>query len=95
MLRVLLSLWIDGSDIPKITSLFVQTQFQRIDVLVVINEEDSNGLVMLIEDKINAHEHSNQIERYIETVSEEFPNRRLLNRMRYETWMRRLSALNV
>lgn len=80
MLRALLATntKINEADIPAVTSLEVQTQFYRIDVLALINDENKNGHVLLIEDKVGTHEHSNQIERYIETAEERYPNREIV-----------------
>ncbi len=79
MLRALLDTdtKINETDIP-VTSLEVRTQVNRIDVLALINNESENGLVLLIEDKVETHEHSNQIERYIEIAKKSYPQREIV-----------------
>ena len=76
MLRALLATKIGETNIPTVTSLDVKTQVDRIDVLARINDENKDGLVLIVEDKVETHEHSNQIERYIETAEEHYPNRK-------------------
>ena len=78
LLRDLLATRIGETTVPTVTSLHVETQIDRIDVLVVINDENKDGLVLIIEDKVNTHEHSNQIKRYIEMVKERCPNREIV-----------------
>ncbi len=75
MLRALLTA--NEAHILDVTSLKVQTQVSRIDVLVLVND-DQNGLALLIEDKVDSHEHSNQIERYIEAAKELHPRRKIV-----------------
>lgn len=58
-------------EIPTFNSVCVDTQYNRIDILVRINDND---IVLLIESKIDTDEHSNQILRYIEVAEECFPN---------------------
>ena len=77
MLRALLDTKIGETDVP-VVSLKIETQVSRIDVLALINDESENGLVLLIEDKVETHEHSNQIERYIETAEKSYPNRKIV-----------------
>ena len=76
MLHALLATRISEIDVPTITSLNVETQFNHIDVLARINGENEDGLVLIVEDKVGTDEHSNQIERYIETAVKHYPNRR-------------------
>ena len=78
MLRALLATRIGETNIPTVTSLDVKTQVDRIDVLARINDENKDGLVLLAEDKVETDEHSNQIERYIETAEEHYPNRKIV-----------------
>lgn len=78
VLRALLATKVCETDIPAVTALKVKTQIGRIDVLALINDESENGRVLLIEDKVETHEHSNQIERYIETAKELYPNREIV-----------------
>ena len=78
LLRGLLVSYMRDSDVPRVTSLHVETQTDRIDILVRINDEDKDGLLLLIEDKVDAHEHSNQVERYKKKASKRYPGRRLV-----------------
>ena len=78
MLHALLASKIDETGVPIVTSLDVKTQVDRIDVLARINDENQSGLVLLVEDKVRTHEHSNQIERYIETAEKHYPNRQIV-----------------
>ena len=76
MLHAILATKIDETAVPTLSSLDVKTQFERIDVLALINEENEDGLVLIIEDKVDTDEHSNQIERYIKTAVKHYPNRK-------------------
>ena len=76
MLRALLVTKIEESDVPIVTSLDIDTQVYRIDVLAQINDENQDGLVLIVEDKVGTDEHSNQIERYIERAVKHYPNRK-------------------
>ena len=76
MLRALLAKY--ETNVPAVTSLDVETQSDRVDVLVRINGENEDGLVLLVEDKLGTHEHSNQIERYIETAEKKYSNREIV-----------------
>ena len=40
LLRALLATWVGKTTVPTITSLEVETQFQRIDLLALINDEN-------------------------------------------------------
>ena len=75
MLRALLATKPGKTDIPTVTSLCVRTQVYHIDLLALINDENQDGRVLIVEDKVDTHEHSNQIERYLETAKERYPNR--------------------
>ena len=78
MLQALLATKIGETAVPTVASLHVETQVDRIDVLALINGENEDGLVLLVEDKVGTHEHSNQIERYIETAKKKYPNREIV-----------------
>ena len=78
MLHALLATKNGETGVSTITSLDVKTQVDRIDVLVRINDENQNGLVLLVEDKVGTHEHSKQIDRYIETAKKHYPNRKIV-----------------
>ena len=78
MLHALLATKNGETGVSTITSLDVKTQVDRIDVLVRINDENQNGLVLLVEDKVGTDEHSKQIERYIETAKKQYPNRKII-----------------
>ena len=58
-------------DLPQIETLCIKTQVDRIDIVVQINAGE-NGVLLLIEDKVNTREHSNQIERYKEAAEEKY-----------------------
>ena len=55
MLRALLATKIGETAVPTVTSLAVETQVEHIDVLALINDENEDGLVLLIEDKVETH----------------------------------------
>ena len=78
MLRALLATRNDEANVPIVTSLDVKTQVDRIDVLALINDENQDSLVLIVEDKVGTHEHSNQIKRYIETAEKKYPNRKIV-----------------
>ena len=60
-------------DLPQIETLCIETQVDRIDILVRINtDRDTNRIILLIEDKIDTKEHSNQIECYKKTVKKKY-----------------------
>ena len=61
--------------IPAVRKLQVHVQVDRIDILALVNDEDEHGFVLLVEDKIETHEHSNQIERYKEAAGRRYPGR--------------------
>ena len=76
MLQALLATKVGETDVPTVASLDVKTQVDRIDVLALINGENEDGLVLIVEDKVETHEHSNQIECYIKTAVKHYPNRK-------------------
>ena len=78
MLRSLLATRIGETAVPATTSLDVKTQFDHIDLLVRINDENEDGLVLLVEDKVDTDEHSDQIKHYIETARKHYPNREIV-----------------
>ena len=78
MLRALLATKIGETAVPTVTSLDVDTQVDRIDVLARINDENEDGLVLLVEEKVDTHERSNQIKRYLETAKKRYPNRKIV-----------------
>ena len=47
-------------------------------MLARINDENEAGLILLVENKVETHEHSNQIESYIETAKKHYPNRTIV-----------------
>ena len=61
--------------VPIVTSIEVKTQVDHIDVLARVNDEKCNGIVLVIEDKVGTHEHSKQIERYVETAQRKYSGR--------------------
>ena len=78
MLQALLATKIGETAIPTVTSLDVKTQVDRIDLLALINVENEDGLVLLVEDKVDTDEHSNQLKRYIETAKKRYPKRQIV-----------------
>lgn len=64
--------------IPAVRTLHVEVQVDRIDILAVVNRDDEDGIVLLIEDKVETHEHSNQIERYEDKARERYPGRTIV-----------------
>ncbi len=59
--------------LPLIETLHIKTQVNDIDILVEINiDKNANRIILLIEDKVSTTEHSNQIERYTETVEKRY-----------------------
>lgn len=71
-LRILLAK--QNLDLPRITSIRVNRQLDRIDVVVEINE----SIAILIEDKAGTSEHSGQLARYRKAASVRFPNHALV-----------------
>lgn len=60
-------------ELPTIETLCVETQVHRIDIVVRINaDNNSNGIILIVEDKVNTKERSNQIEDYVRTAKEEY-----------------------
>ena len=78
MLQEILATRLGDSGVPIVTSLDVRTQVKRIDVLALINDESEDGIVLIVEDKVGTDEHSNQIERYVETARHCYPGRRIV-----------------
>lgn len=61
-------------DLPSPVTIEIQQQFHGLDILVLVGERDA----LLIEDKIHSSEHSDQLQRYLDEVRTEYPDRRLL-----------------
>ena len=60
-------------DLPPIKTLHIETQVDRIDILVQINaNQNANRIILIIEDKVSTTEHSNQIKRHKEIVKEKY-----------------------
>ena len=60
-------------NLPQIETLCIGTQVYRIDILVRINtDRNTNRIILLIEDKVDTKEHSNQIECYKKTVKKKY-----------------------
>ena len=49
---------------PKYKAIEITKQFKKIDVLIKVNDE----YVIIIEDKVNTTDHSNQLKRYLDEV---------------------------
>lgn len=54
-------------------SVEVKRQYKKIDVLILFNDDQA----LIIEDKTNSSEHSDQIRRYQKLMEEEFPNQNI------------------
>ena len=78
LLRALLRTMIEEHAIPEVRSIRIKTQIHRIDVLARINDDRENGLLLLIEDKVDTHERPNQIQGYIEAARKRYPGRTLV-----------------
>ena len=65
------SLLIGGA--MDVKSCVVKRQWKSIDILCLINDEH----VIVIEDKSGSHEHSDQLVRYKDSVSKEYPTRQV------------------
>ena len=85
MLRALLASKLGEANVPTVTSIDVEAQSDRVDVLARINDEKENGLVLLVEDKLGTDERSNQIKRYSETAKKKYPNREIVS-VYVKTW---------
>ena len=73
LLRSLLATDAKLKHIPDFKSVNVQTQVDRIDILVRINAgKNKNRIILIVEDKVSTQEHSNQIERYILTAKTKY-----------------------
>ncbi len=57
--------------LPPIETLCIKTQVDRIDIVVKINAGE-NGVLLIIEDKVNTQERRNQIKEYKETAEEKY-----------------------
>ena len=57
--------------LPQIETLCIKTQVDRIDIVVKINAGE-NGVLLIIEDKVNAQEGQNQIEGYKKSAAEKY-----------------------
>ena len=60
--------------ILKIDKIKIEKQYKKIDILVRINDE----YALLIEDKVNTKEHSNQLEQYIQILSSEYKKENII-----------------
>jgi hypothetical protein len=63
-----------GCKISKIEKIEIKKQYKSIDILVRINDE----YALLIEDKINTKDHSNQLERYIQILCYEYKKENII-----------------
>lgn len=61
----------------KVTTVEVKTQKKHVDVRAVIKTDDRT-LVLLVEDKIGATEHGNQIRRYVENARRDYPEAEII-----------------
>ena len=74
--RLLLDRLLDACRVPRPSeyrSVRVRRQYKRIDVLVVVNDE----IAVLIEDKTNTTDHSDQLKRYRLALCDEFAEARI------------------
>lgn len=58
-------------DVWDLNDLVVLREWQNIDILLL---EENHKLAVIIENKIGSAEHSNQLERYFQTVKEHYPD---------------------
>lgn len=58
-------------DLPPIETLCIETQVDRIDIVVKINAGE-NGVLLIIEDKVNTREGPNQIMRYKKAAKKKY-----------------------
>ena len=63
-------------DVWDLSSLVVQREWQNIDILLLV---ETRKLAVIIENKIGSVEHSNQLQRYRETVLRQYPDWKLLS----------------
>jgi hypothetical protein len=63
-------------DLMDMDSARVLREWRNIDIL--IDDSERNGLVVIIENKVDSSEHSNQLTRYQELVRQEYPHARIL-----------------
>ena len=61
-----------------VISLEVERQFKHIDLLASINVKSEDGLVLIIEDKVDTDEHSNQLKRYEKLAEKCYQNRQIV-----------------
>ena len=60
-------------DLPQVETLCIETQVNRIDIVVRNNAGKETGrIILLIEDKISTNDHSDQIERYKKTAKKKY-----------------------
>jgi hypothetical protein len=58
---------------PEYRTIEVRQQWENIDALLLVNDDTA----IIIEDKINARDHSDQLQRYTTTVDHELPSYRI------------------
>ncbi|MCI2253392.1 PD-(D/E)XK nuclease family protein [Domibacillus sp. PGB-M46] len=63
-----------GEALPEVKSIGIIQQFQGMDVLLLVNDHAA----VLIEDKMNTGDHSDQLTRYLEAVQKTYPHRKPL-----------------
>lgn len=62
-------------DVWDLNEIIVQREWQNIDILLL---EETYRLAVIIENKIGSIEHSNQLERYFQIVSQHYPGWKIL-----------------
>jgi len=62
-------------EVFNLDDIEVRREWNRVDLLLI---SESNGLVVAIENKVGTEEHSNQLKRYFDIVTKEFPAHRKL-----------------
>lgn len=62
-------------DVWDLNELIVQREWQNIDILLT---DETERLAVIIENKIGSVEHSNQLERYFQIVSQHYPDWKIL-----------------
>ena len=73
----LLDRLLECGGVPKpetYSSVEIRRQHKHIDILVLVNQD----IVLIIEDKTHTADHSDQLRRYYEQISEEYPGRKVV-----------------
>ena len=58
-------------DVWNMSDIEVRREYKYIDLLII---DENNKFIILIENKIDTNQHDNQLQRYIDTVRQEYPD---------------------